>query len=226
MPPHEGASRARQPLILKLDESRRRRDRCASACARSSRPSTSAARAKPPSSAPQAKARPPASRHPPPNPPAARPLPRQVRQGRPAHQDHPRAEHLARVLPAHVGVVRPPGRAGRARLTSVGNEAIELGKRYVHNDICFPAQIDHRRSARRARQRQNGDPHTVAIGTGKYIGDCRLTHYSGAAAQGARRRRLRLRPHHHQRRRGRPQHAPGFQDVARQRHPRRVRACP
>ena len=46
-------------------------------------------------------------------PPAARPLPRQVRQGRPAHQDHPRAEHLARVLPAHVGVVRPPGRAGR-----------------------------------------------------------------------------------------------------------------
>lgn len=45
--------------------------------------------------------------------PAARPLPRQVRQSRSAHQDHPRAQHLARVLPAHVGVVRPPGRTGR-----------------------------------------------------------------------------------------------------------------
>ena len=46
-------------------------------------------------------------------PTAARPLPRQVRQSRSAHQDHPRVQHLARVLPAHVGIVRPSGRAGR-----------------------------------------------------------------------------------------------------------------
>ena len=60
----------------------------------------------------------------------------------------------------------------------IGRErAIELGKRYVHNDICFPAQMTIG-EALAALDSGEWDPHTVAIGTGKYIGDCRLTHYA------------------------------------------------
>ena len=60
----------------------------------------------------------------------------------------------------------------------IGREhAIELGKRYVHNDICFPAQMTIGESLA-ALESGQWDPHTVAIGTGKYIGDCRLTHYA------------------------------------------------
>ncbi len=60
----------------------------------------------------------------------------------------------------------------------IGREhAIELGKRYVHNDICFPAQMTIGESLA-ALESGQWDPHSVAIGTGKYIGDCRLTHYA------------------------------------------------
>ena len=55
-------------------------------------------------------------------------------------------------------------------------EAIRLGKKYVHNDICFPAQIVIG-EALAALESGAYNPHEVAIGTGKYIGDCRLTHY-------------------------------------------------
>ena len=57
------------------------------------------------------------------------------------------------------------------------DEAIRLGKRYVHNDICFPAQIVIG-EALEALQSGKYDPDCTAIGMGKYIGDCRLTHYS------------------------------------------------
>ncbi|MBQ6895937.1 MAG: activase [Oscillospiraceae bacterium] len=55
-------------------------------------------------------------------------------------------------------------------------EAIHLGKQYVHNDICFPAQIviGEALAALRSGRYDHCD---VAVGTGKYIGDCRLTHY-------------------------------------------------
>ncbi len=55
--------------------------------------------------------------------------------------------------------------------------AIRLGKRYVHNDICFPAQIvigevlDALMSGRYDLDR-------TAVMMAKYVGDCRLTHYS------------------------------------------------
>ncbi len=55
-------------------------------------------------------------------------------------------------------------------------EAIRLGKRYVHNDICFPAQITIGESLE-ALTSGRYNPDEVAIITGKYIGDCRLTHY-------------------------------------------------
>ena len=55
-------------------------------------------------------------------------------------------------------------------------EAIRLGKRYVHNDICFPAQIVIG-EALAALESGKYDPATTAVAMGKYIGDCRLTHY-------------------------------------------------
>ena len=55
-------------------------------------------------------------------------------------------------------------------------EAIRLGKQYVHNDICFPAQIVIGEALGALRSGKY-DPDKVAVGTGKYIGDCRLTHY-------------------------------------------------
>lgn len=56
-------------------------------------------------------------------------------------------------------------------------EAIRLGKQYVHNDICFPCQIVIG-EALAALKSGKYDGKEVAIGMGKYIGDCRLTHYS------------------------------------------------
>ena len=56
-------------------------------------------------------------------------------------------------------------------------EAILLGKQYVHNDICFPCQIVIG-EALAALKSGKYDGKEVAIGMGKYIGDCRLTHYS------------------------------------------------
>ena len=65
----------------------------------------------------------------------------------------------------------------RAEALDLGREdAIRLGKRYVHNDICFPAQIVIG-EALAALESGKYDPHDVAVITGKYIGDCRLTHY-------------------------------------------------
>lgn len=55
-------------------------------------------------------------------------------------------------------------------------EAIRLGKQYVHNDICFPAQIVIGEALAALRSGEYDDKE-AAIGMGKYIGDCRLTHY-------------------------------------------------
>ena len=56
-------------------------------------------------------------------------------------------------------------------------DAIKLGKKYVHNDICFPAQIVIG-EALDALEKGQYNPEDVAIGMGKYVGDCRLTHYT------------------------------------------------
>ena len=56
-------------------------------------------------------------------------------------------------------------------------EAIRLGKQYVHNDICFPAQIVIG-EALEALTSGKYDPDKTAVAMGKYIGDCRLTHYA------------------------------------------------
>ena len=69
-------------------------------------------------------------------------------------------------------------RGVRAVPLPLGRErAIALGKRYVHNDICFPAQITIGETLV-ALESGDYDGCDVAVATGKYIGDCRLTHYA------------------------------------------------
>ena len=55
--------------------------------------------------------------------------------------------------------------------------AIRLGKRYVHNDICFPAQIVIGEVLDALMSGRYDLDHT-AVMMAKYVGDCRLTHYS------------------------------------------------
>lgn len=86
----------------------------------------------------------------------------------------PNTSHaFCRVLSAALktqGVRTEPLEVGR-------EEAIRLGKQYVHNDICFPAQIVIG-EALAALKSGKYDVENAAIGMGKYIGDCRLTHYT------------------------------------------------
>ena len=67
------------------------------------------------------------------------------------------------------GVRAVPLELGRER-------AIALGKRYVHNDICFPAQIVIGEVLAEL-ERGGHDPDRTAVMMAKYVGDCRLTHY-------------------------------------------------
>lgn len=70
------------------------------------------------------------------------------------------------------------GQGIKAVPLDIGREdAIRLGKQYVHNDICFPAQIVIG-EALAALKSGKYDVKNAAIGMGKYIGDCRLTHYT------------------------------------------------
>ena len=57
------------------------------------------------------------------------------------------------------------------------DRAAELGKKYVHNDICFPCQVVIGELLE-ALESGEYDPDTVAVCMGKYVGDCRLTHYT------------------------------------------------
>ena len=75
------------------------------------------------------------------------------------------------------------GQGIRAVPLAIGREdAIRLGKLYVHNDICFPAQIVIG-EALSALKSGKYDGQEVAIAMGKYIGDCRLTHYAPCFAK-------------------------------------------
>lgn len=70
------------------------------------------------------------------------------------------------------------GQGLRTESLEIGREeAIRLGKRYVHNDICFPAQVVIGEALAALRSGKFDDKE-VAVSMGKYIGDCRLTHYS------------------------------------------------
>ncbi|MDR3356867.1 MAG: acyl-CoA dehydratase activase [Spirochaetaceae bacterium] len=57
-----------------------------------------------------------------------------------------------------------------------GKEAMRYGKRYVHNDSCFPAQMIIG-EAIAALKNGRYDPDKVVVGTGKTTCDCRLVNY-------------------------------------------------
>ena len=57
------------------------------------------------------------------------------------------------------------------------DEAIRLGKKYTHNDICFPAQIVIGEILGALKSGEYDD-HEVAVGMAKYLGCCRLPHYA------------------------------------------------
>jgi predicted CoA-substrate-specific enzyme activase len=63
-----------------------------------------------------------------------------------------------------------------APLPMGGREAMQLGKKYVHNDICFPAQMLIG-EALAVLESGEYNPDEVVIGTGKTFCDCRLVNY-------------------------------------------------
>ncbi|MCR4584256.1 MAG: acyl-CoA dehydratase activase [Lachnospiraceae bacterium] len=56
-------------------------------------------------------------------------------------------------------------------------EAIRLGKRYTHNDICFPAQIVIGEILAELKSGKY-DTNDVSVAMAKYLGCCRLPHYA------------------------------------------------
>jgi predicted nucleotide-binding protein (sugar kinase/HSP70/actin superfamily) len=57
-----------------------------------------------------------------------------------------------------------------------GKEAMALGKKYVHNDSCFPAQMVIGEALLELKSGKY-DPRDVVVGTGKTPCDCRLVNY-------------------------------------------------
>jgi predicted CoA-substrate-specific enzyme activase len=64
-------------------------------------------------------------------------------------------------------------------LPLAGRRAIELGKKYVHNDMCFPAQLNIGEAL--AYLEKSADPDALALGLAHFECDCRLAHYAGVA---------------------------------------------
>ncbi len=64
-----------------------------------------------------------------------------------------------------------------------GLEQIRLGKKYVHNDICFPCQMVIGELIS-ALQEGNYDQDEVAVGMVKFQCDCRMSHYAGLLRKG------------------------------------------
>ena len=65
-------------------------------------------------------------------------------------------------------------------LPMADRRAIELGKRYVHNDMCFPAQVN---VGEMLRALESGviEPQRAVCGLAKSQCDCRLAHYATLA---------------------------------------------
>jgi len=57
------------------------------------------------------------------------------------------------------------------------DRAIELGKLYLHNDICFPAQINVGEFLR-VIEKDKPDPNTIALGMHQNCGTCRAGQYA------------------------------------------------
>ena len=64
-------------------------------------------------------------------------------------------------------------------LPLAGRRAIELGKKYVHNDMCFPAQLNIGEAL--AYLESAPDPDALALGLAHFECDCRLAQYATVA---------------------------------------------
>ncbi len=64
-----------------------------------------------------------------------------------------------------------------------GTEEIALGKKYVHNDICFPCQMVIGELIH-ALQKGNYKQDEVAVAMVKFQCDCRMSHYAGLLRKG------------------------------------------
>ncbi len=64
-----------------------------------------------------------------------------------------------------------------------GIDQIKLGKKYVHNDICFPCQMVIGELIS-ALQLGDYDQDEVAVGMVKFQCDCRMSHYAGLLRKG------------------------------------------
>ncbi|WP_319416153.1 acyl-CoA dehydratase activase [Marispirochaeta aestuarii] len=60
-----------------------------------------------------------------------------------------------------------------------GERAVELGKKYVHNDMCFPAQLNIGEAL--AHIEASGRPDDFALGLAHFECDCRLAQYATVA---------------------------------------------
>lgn len=69
------------------------------------------------------------------------------------------------------------------RIPIGSTEEIKLGKRYVHNDICFPAQMVIGELIAELK-RGNYKHDEVAVGMVKFQCDCRMSHYAGLLRKG------------------------------------------
>jgi len=63
-----------------------------------------------------------------------------------------------------------------------GELAIKLGKKYVHNDMCFPAQINIGEFLA-LLEKDSYDPDSIVLALAKDQCDCRLAHYAMMARQ-------------------------------------------
>lgn len=72
----------------------------------------------------------------------------------------------------------------KAKTVPIGSsEQIRLGKQYVHNDICFPAQMvigELISELKTGKYKQD----EVAVGMVKFQCDCRMSHYAGLLRKG------------------------------------------
>ena len=64
-----------------------------------------------------------------------------------------------------------------------GTKEIKLGKKYVHNDICFPAQMVIGELIGEL-QKGNYNQDEVAVAMVKFQCDCRMSHYAGLLRKG------------------------------------------
>ena len=60
-------------------------------------------------------------------------------------------------------------------------QAIDLGKKFVHNDICFPAQVNVGEALRWMELHPERDQDTLALGLAKNCENCRAGQYSALA---------------------------------------------